>query len=149
MKTEAALGYKIGKITDVNGDGVNEILSFNGYSNHGETSRGATLGQITGGKYQEIKSFAGYSDGCATASEEREIAKASVISYVLTTNGKMPIFTEEYFQKKCEETTWKKITKAEFEKQRSFLNKELRNLTGNLTHTIRKEAETQSFFEKF
>ena len=110
------MGYGISSVTDINGDGVDEILSFGRFSHGGYTSEGATLGQITGSKYQEIKSFGGYSDGCATASEEREIAKASVISYVPTTNGKMPIFSEEYFQKKCEETTWKKITKAEFEK---------------------------------
>jgi hypothetical protein len=115
MKLETALGYEVGKITDINGDGINEILSFSGYSNQGATETGATLGHIVDGKYEEIKSFAGYSDSCGNDDKSSQIAKAAVISYAPTTNGKFPAFTEEYFQNKCENSQWRKITKKQFE----------------------------------
>ncbi len=113
-KTEADLGSEIVKITDVNGDGINEILGF--YFNMGQGYAGAngSLGQIEDGKYKEIKSFSGFSDSCGTGSDQM-IAKAAVIRYLPTTNGKFPIFSEEYFQNKCENSPWRKITKKQFD----------------------------------
>ena len=115
MKAEATLGSEIIEITDINGDGITEILGFFGFTGQGETATKATLGQIEDGKYKEIKSFDGSSDGCGTGIKSREIEKAAVISYVPTTNGNFPIFTEEYFQGKCDNPQWRKITKKQFE----------------------------------
>src|SRR5262249_38842446 len=115
VKIEAALGYEIGKVTDVNGDGIDEIFSLSGYSNQGETETGATLGQISDSKYNEIKTFSGSNDTCGAEPETAGGAKSSVISYFPTNNGKMPEFTEEYYQNKCGKTPWKKITKKQFD----------------------------------
>lgn len=111
-------------MTDVNGDGINEILSFGGYSGNGVTTTGAGLGQISGNSYKEIKSFNGYSDNCAIGDMdvEKKIA-ASVISYVPEADGKIPVFTESYFQGNCNDedvaigskTKWKTITKKQFD----------------------------------
>lgn len=114
-KVKAALGYEILKITDVNGDGKNEILSLFSYTNQGSTESSATLGQLSGNKYEEIKTFSSYSDGCGTMSKRTQITKAAVISFVPLANGKFPPFSEEYFQSPCEGPQWKKITKKQFE----------------------------------
>lgn len=124
MKIEEALGYAIEKVTDVNGDGINEILSFAGYGGMGITTGGGALGQISGGKYQSIKEFRGYADNCASSEmtpANKKSAKAAVISYILSKDGAMPKFTEEYFSGKCEgdntgkNSKWKRVTKKEFE----------------------------------
>ena len=124
MKIEQALGYGIEKVTDVNGDGINEFLSFGGYMGMGMVTAGGALGQISGGKYQSIKEFSGYADNCATGDRipaNEKSAKAAVINDIPTTDGKTPVFTEEYFEGKCEDDgvskspQWKKITKKEFD----------------------------------
>jgi len=122
MKINEALGSSIEKPTDVNGDGINEILSFGGYAQSGQRRQSASLGQISGDNYQNIKDFKGYADNCASGpalSKDKKSAKAAVISYIPTTDGKMPEFTEEYLQATCKDSvdnsSWKKITKKEFD----------------------------------
>jgi hypothetical protein len=114
MKIDAPLGYIVAKVSDVNSDGINEILSLSGYSNSGATETGASLGQIKNGKYRNIYSITGYSDYCDGGESSKPVAKAAVVSYLPATNGKMPAFTEEYFQNQCRDTPWKKITKKQF-----------------------------------
>jgi hypothetical protein len=115
MKVKAALGYTIAKMTDVNGDGISEILSLRTYSNQGYTMSGAALGHIVQGKYELILDLGGYSDSCSTGDENTGIAKAGVTSYVPTANGNMPKFSTEYFQGGCNNSEWKKITKQQFD----------------------------------
>ena len=124
LKIEKPLGYGIEKVTDVNGDGVNEILSFGGYTGMGIITTGGALGQISGGKYQSVKEFSGYADNCGTGdmipANEKSV-KAAVISFVPTIAGKTPDFSGEYFEGKCDGDSasknpqWKKITKKEFD----------------------------------
>lgn len=123
LKTEEALGYGILKVTDVNGDGVSEILSSSGYAQSGIQTESLALGQISGGKYQSIKGFSGYADDCAfgvRSSGEALKAVAAVISYAPAKDGKMPEFSEEYFRGICKEdkvdnSSWKKTTKKDFD----------------------------------
>jgi len=123
MKINENLGGYIAAVTDVNGDGVNEILSFGGYSGNGMTSTGAGLGQISGKTYKDIKGFNGYWDNCAIGEIDVEKkAAAAVISYVPATDGKTPAFTGSYFQGVCgdddrvgDDPKWKKITQKEFD----------------------------------
>jgi hypothetical protein len=116
VKIKAALGNKIVKTTDVNGDGVNEIISLNTYSNQGYTRNGGALGQISGDTYKEIKILPGSSDSCALPDPSDCVAVTSVVKYVPTTNGEFPDFVEEYFRGGSEDSDWKKVTKAQFEK---------------------------------
>ncbi len=116
MKIKAALGYDVARITDINKDSINEFFSLTVYSGMGTTSSGAILSQIVNGKYKEIKTFSGYSDTCLVQEKSRRLAVAAVISYVPSLNG-TPIFSQEYFKNKCGNTTWKKITKKQFESE--------------------------------
>ncbi|MEP7074758.1 MAG: hypothetical protein ABI878_03025, partial [Acidobacteriota bacterium] len=104
------------KVTDVNGDGISEILSIGGYAGMGIDTESVGLGQILGNKYQDVKGFNASYSNCADESAEKRNSVASVISYVPTTGGKMPVFSEEYFQAGCEDKpSWKKITKKQFD----------------------------------
>ena len=114
-KISEALGYDIGKITDLNGDGINEMLSFNGWSGQGITITNAAFGHIEGGKYRLLKGFEGSVDNCGY---DRGIRKqvATVISYGSSRAGKMPVFTTEYYESKCgRNSPWKKITKKQYD----------------------------------
>lgn len=114
MKIKAALGYDIARITDINNDGINEFLSLTSYAGMGVSTSRAILSQIVNGKYKEIKTFSGYYYACAVQEKSSRFANAAVISYVPSPNGTL-IFSQEYFQNKCRNTTWKKITKKQFE----------------------------------
>lgn len=123
LKIEEALGYNVGKITDVNGDGKNEFLSFSGYGQSGIQFGGATLGQISNGKYEKIRGVGGYGDNCgfgAGKSDDELSARASAVSYVPTTDGKMPEFSEEFFKGQCKDaeidkSSWKETNKKDFD----------------------------------
>ncbi|MEP7075971.1 MAG: hypothetical protein ABI878_09180, partial [Acidobacteriota bacterium] len=104
------------KVTDVNGDGISEILSIGGYAGMGVDTEGVGIGQISGNKYQDIKGFNTSYSNCADEAAERRNSVASIISYVPTTGSKMPLFSEEYFQAGCEDNpSWKNITKKQFD----------------------------------
>lgn len=116
LKIEAALGYQIAKTIDVDGDGIGEIFALAGYSNMGESETTPSLGHIVDGKYKEIRTFSGAGDTCASdPGMMPRTAKATVIRFKPTSDGKMPDFVEEYFQNKCDKTPWKKITKKQFD----------------------------------
>ena len=118
MKIKAALGYDIARITDINNDGINEFLSLSVWSGQGVSVVGAIFGQIVNGKYKEVKSFypGAYADTCLVQEKSRRFAIATVIGYVQNPNG-TPIFSQEYFQNRCGNTAWKKITKKQFESE--------------------------------
>jgi len=121
LKTEEPLGGAIEKVSDVNGDGVNEILSIGGYTGMGIVTESAVLGQISGGKFEEIKTFRGYADNCGDGLSKDKTAIAAVIGYAKTADGKLPEFSEEHFLAACEgdglgdNPQWNKITKQQFD----------------------------------
>jgi len=115
-KIQAVLGYQVVKVTDINNDGISEILSLAGYSNQGETETTPLFGQIKNGKYEEIKTLSGAADTCGGDPGTVPFkSKATVISYLPASDGKMPDLTEDYFENKCGKTPWKKITKKQFD----------------------------------
>lgn len=124
LKIPAALGYVIGKVTDVNGDGKSEILSISGYSGMGETSNRGELGQITANGYEAIfpsndNFFFGSLERIAFSDDENVkdqcSAIASAVSYTPTTGGISPVFTEDYFKSDICDSNWRKITKEQFD----------------------------------
>lgn len=123
LKINEALGSRIEKVTDVNGDGISEILSFGGYNGMGISNESLSLGQISAGKYQAITDFQGYVDNCAegdTVAAGDKSARAAVISYMPANGGKMPEFSADYFKGKCKDdsadkSSWEKTTKKDFE----------------------------------
>lgn len=122
-KIETALGYGILKVTDVNGDGINEILSTSGYAQSGIQFEVLSLGHIANGKFEDIKTLRGYIDNCAygdTLSTDKKQARALAVNYLPSRDGKMPEFKEEYFQGQCKDdkvdtSSWKGTTKKVFE----------------------------------
>jgi hypothetical protein len=123
-KIEAALGYTVRFVTDVNGDGKEEILSLSGYSGMGETTVRGELGQISVGGYEKIfpmddKFYFGSFQQITFSENENEADKcyalASVVNYVPTTDGKFPAFTEEYFKSAACDSNWTKTTKKQFD----------------------------------
>ncbi len=124
MKIPAALGYAIGKITDVNGDGKSEILSISGYSGMGETSNRGELGQITANGYEAIFStsenfFFGSLERITFSDDENVKDKCYAISsaviYTPATGGGSPVFREDYFKSDICDSNWRKITKEQFD----------------------------------
>lgn len=123
LKFEEPLGFGVETVTDVNGDGINEILTFGGYAQSGIQTQGMSIGQISAGKYQNIKGFEGYADNCGfgdTLAKDKKKGVALLVSYSPSTGGKMPEFVEEYFTGKCKDdqidrSSWTKITKKEFD----------------------------------
>ncbi len=116
-KFDEALGGNVLKVTDVNGDGKNEILSTAFYGQSGIYTANVTLGQISDGKYEAIKGSSGsYGWNCAFGGGKKDSelsARATVISYVPTNSGKMPEFAKEYYKGQCkngeiDESSWRK-----------------------------------------
>jgi hypothetical protein len=117
VKFNEPLGGDVLKVTDVNGDGKNEILSTVFYGQSGIYSASVSLGQISNGKYEAIKDSSGsYGWNCAFGGDKKDSelsARATVITYVPTTGGKMPEFTKEYYKGQCkngeiDESSWGK-----------------------------------------
>ena len=123
-KIEAALGYTVRFITDVNGDGKEEILSLSGYSGMGETTVRGELGQITDSGYEKIfpmddKFYFGSLERMTFKDDSDDVDKcfslATVVSYTPTKNGKFPTFTEEYFKSDPCNENWKSISRTLFD----------------------------------
>ncbi|MCB1025542.1 MAG: hypothetical protein KDB79_14190 [Acidobacteria bacterium] len=123
-KIEAALGYRIRFMTDVNNDDKFELLSLSGYSGMGETSVQGELGQITQNGYEKIfplsESFFFGSLERITFSDDENVkdkcfAIASAVSYTPTTDGTFPVFKEEYFKSDICDSNWRKLTKEQFD----------------------------------
>lgn len=114
-KISEGLGYEIAKITDLNGDGIHELFSLNGWGGQGITITNAGFGQIENGKYRSLKGFEGYVDNCGN--DRGPMSRvATVISYGASVAGKMPVFTMEYFKSGCKGAKWTKITKWQFDR---------------------------------
>jgi hypothetical protein len=115
-KINAALGNRVSKAADVNGDRIHELVSFYGWGGQGVFYDDAMLSSIAGGKYKKIRTFDGYADNCAGGEDASsgEIM-ATRITYART-KGKMPVFVTEYFQSKCEPKSWRKSTAAAYAK---------------------------------
>jgi hypothetical protein len=120
MKLEEPLGGGIVKVSDVNGDGINEILSTGGYVGMGIVTESAVLGQLSGGKFEEIKDFRGYGDDCGSSLSKDKKGVAALVTYTPSTD-KMPEFFEEHFMTVCagdeigDNPKWNKITKQQFD----------------------------------
>lgn len=123
-KLNEPLGSNVIKVTDINEDGKNEILSVADYGQSGTYSASVSLGQLSDGKYEVVKgSSALYGWNCAFGGDKKDSelsARATVISYVPTTDGKVPEFIKEYYRGQCkdgevDEFSWKTTTKEDFD----------------------------------
>lgn len=120
LKIEESLGGAIEKVSDVNSDGINEILAIGGYAGMGIITETAVFGQVSGGKFEEIKTFRGSADNCAEGLSNDKKGVAATIFYT-PSGGKMPEFSEENFMSVCigeslpDNPQWSRISKQQFD----------------------------------
>jgi hypothetical protein len=116
QKIDIVLGERILFVTDINGDGKQEILSLGRTSMNGVTTLTGEIGQISGSGYQTVFPTGEDTFFGSSIQKDKCLELATRISYV--PNRKDPGFTEEYFltTDACQKKTWKKITKKMFEK---------------------------------
>jgi len=87
--------------TDLNGDGVNELLMTGGDMNQGVAFETATLLEFRNGRMRVIEDFGGVSeDSCASGLPSSGI-KASVISIKAAGLGDMPKFKMDNYRANC------------------------------------------------
>ena len=116
-KAYKALGHEVVGVTDVNCDGISEVLSSFGFCGWGTCEFTLDLGQISNGEYVAIKNFGSVNvDGCDGFPPPGMMAsRGAVITYTPTRSGNMPEFTVEYYGRVCDATDWQSISKELFE----------------------------------
>ena len=91
----------IARKTDLNGDGVDELLMTGGDMNQGTAYETATLVEFRNGRMRVVEDFGGVSeDSCASEMPSSGI-KASVISIGAAGPGDMPKFKRENYSTSC------------------------------------------------
>ncbi|MGB7922127.1 MAG: hypothetical protein WCF57_02660 [Pyrinomonadaceae bacterium] len=89
------------RTTDLNNDGVNELLLGGGDMNQGIEVGVAALVDLQDGKLRMIKDFGKTEENSCASGLSDSNAMASVIFYIPSTSGKMPDFHVDNFRAKC------------------------------------------------
>jgi hypothetical protein len=89
------------RTTDLNGDGVNELLLGGGDMNQGISVGVAALVELPEGKLRVIKDFGKTEENSCESGLSDSNAMASVISYTPAAKGKMPDFHIDNYRAKC------------------------------------------------
>lgn len=99
--------------TDLNSDGIDELLMTSGYTNQGTTYEMATLFSFQNGRAQAIEDFGSvYEDYCASGSPGSN-ANASVIYLSDVFPGRMPKLTMENYTSSCRKVRrWKFVSRG-------------------------------------
>jgi hypothetical protein len=102
--------------TDLDGDGMDELLMTSGYMNQGTLTESAALLSFQDGKLQVIADFETVTeDSCASGFPGRT-ARASVISVGAATPGKMPKLQQDNYTAGCNKTKrWKFVSTGKME----------------------------------
>ena len=87
--------------TDLNGDGIDELLMTSGYMNQGTLTEGAALVTFQGGRLKVIQDFETVTEDSCGSGFPGSAAKASVISYGTTTSGNMPKLQQDNYASSC------------------------------------------------
>lgn len=89
------------RISDLNNDGVNELLLGAFDMNQGIEVEVATLVEFSGGQLRVISDFGKTSENSCNSGISGSDMKASVISYAPATKGKMPEFRVDNYRAEC------------------------------------------------
>lgn len=86
--------------TDVNSDGINELLLEGGFYNMGTLLNWVELVELTGGRLHVIKDFGKISENPCDGDNEKD-AIAGVISYAPTAGQAWPDFKVDFYKAHC------------------------------------------------
>lgn len=89
------------RTTDLNGDGVNELLISGGDMNQGISVGVAALVELREGKLRVIKDFEKTEENSCASEMSGSNGMASVISYTPAAKGKMPEFHVDNYRARC------------------------------------------------
>ena len=87
--------------TDLNSDGIDELLMTSGYMGQGTLTEGAALVSFQGGRLNVLADFETVSEDSCGSGFPGSSAKASVIYYGAATPGKMPRFQQDNYASTC------------------------------------------------
>lgn len=102
--------------TDLNSDGVDELLMTSGYTNQGTTTEMAALFSFHNGRMKVLNDFGVISeDSCASGFPSSE-ARASVLYISDVFPGRMPKLTQENYSSSCRRAKrWKLVSKGKMQ----------------------------------
>jgi hypothetical protein len=89
------------RVSDLNGDGINELLLGGGDMNQGISVGLAALVSLADGDWQVIKDFSKTEEDSCNSGSSDSNATASVISYVPALKGNMPEFQVDNYRAAC------------------------------------------------
>jgi len=87
--------------TDLNGDGIDEVLMTSGYMNQGTLTEGAALVTFQGGHLKVIQDFGTVTEDSCGSGFPGSAAKASVLSYGTAAFGNMPKLQQDNYASSC------------------------------------------------
>jgi hypothetical protein len=87
--------------TDLNGDGIEELLMTSGYMNQGTLTQSAALVTFQGGKLNVVKDFELVTEDSCASGFPGSNAKAAVISFEIAAPGKMPTLHQDNYASSC------------------------------------------------
>jgi hypothetical protein len=87
--------------TDLNGDGIDELLMTSGYMNQGTLTQGAALVTFQGGRLKVFQDFETVAEDSCGSGFPGSAAKASVISYGTAAPGNMPKLQQDNYASSC------------------------------------------------
>lgn len=102
--------------TDLNSDGIDELLMTSGYTNQGTTTEMAALFSFQNGRMKVAHDFGVvYEDSCASGFPGSE-SKASALYISDVFPGRMPKLTQENYASSCRRTKrWKHVSNGKIE----------------------------------
>ncbi|PYS67453.1 MAG: hypothetical protein DMF69_22980 [Acidobacteria bacterium] len=102
--------------TDLDGDGIDELLMTSGYMNQGTLTESAALLSFQNGKMQVVADFETVTEDSCASGFPGSTAQASVISIVAAMPGKMPKLQQDNYAAGCSKTKrWKFVSKGKME----------------------------------
>lgn len=102
--------------TDLNSDGIDELLMTSGYTNQGTTTEMAALFSFQNGRMKVLNDFGVISeDSCASGFPSSE-TRASVLYISDVFPGRMPKLTQENYSSSCRRAKrWKLVSKGKMQ----------------------------------
>jgi len=102
--------------TDLDGDGIDELLMTSGYMNQGTLTQSAALLSFQDGKIQVVADFETVNEDSCASGFPASNSNASVISIGAATPGKMPKLQQDNYAAGCNKTKrWKFVSTGKME----------------------------------
>jgi len=90
--------------TDLNGDGIEEVLMTSGYMNQGTLTESAALVSFQGGRLNVIHDFEQVTEDSCGSGFPGSGAKAALISFEIAAPSKMPTLHQDNYGSSCRNT---------------------------------------------